>query len=69
MDAALIFQTEPELDQSLYFIVEDYEIRVLVMSLDEPDRDPYQRYIFCSTVEPQFKEFFFVIEKVDLKSF
>ena len=50
MDAALIFQTEPELDQSLYFIVEDYEIRVLVMSLDEPDRDPYQRYIFCSTL-------------------
>ena len=43
MDVALIFQSEMELDQSLYFIVVNYEIRVLVMSLDEPNKDPYER--------------------------
>jgi hypothetical protein len=43
MDAALIFETEVELDQSLYYIIGNYELRVLVISLDELDRDPYDR--------------------------
>ena len=39
----MIFQTENELDESLYTIVTQFDIRVFVMSLDEPNRDPYQR--------------------------
>ena len=43
LDAALIFQNEVELDQSLYFIIENYDLRILVMSLDDPERDVYDR--------------------------
>lgn len=42
-DAALIFESEKDLDQSLYFIIGNYELRVLVLSLDDPARDPYER--------------------------
>ena len=41
--ATLIFQSETELDQGLYFIVQNFNIRVLVMSLDDKKRDPFQR--------------------------
>ena len=43
LDAALIFQNEVELDQSLYFIIENYDLRILVMSLDDKERDVYER--------------------------
>ena len=44
IDAALVFETETELDQSLYFIVGNYELRILVLSLDDTSRDPFERY-------------------------
>ena len=43
IDAALVFETEAELDQSLYFIIGNYELRILVLSLDDTSRDPYER--------------------------
>ena len=43
IDAALVFETETELDQSLYFIVGNYELRILVLSLDDTSRDPFER--------------------------
>ena len=43
IDAALVFETEKELDQSLYFIVGNYELRILVLSLDDTSRDPFER--------------------------
>eukprot|EP00095_Tigriopus_kingsejongensis_P001374 snap_masked-scaffold1253_size52701-processed-gene-0.2 protein:Tk01374 transcript:snap_masked-scaffold1253_size52701-processed-gene-0.2-mRNA-1 annotation:"ionotropic receptor 8a" len=36
IDAALLFETEVELDQSLYHIIGHYRLRVLVLSMTEP---------------------------------
>ncbi len=57
LDSALIFQTETELDQSLYYIIGNYEMRVLVISLDETDRDPYQRLVDLRPVPTAFVAF------------
>ena len=37
IDAALIFKTEAELDQSLYYLIGNSYVRVIVVSLDEAD--------------------------------
>ncbi len=37
IDAALIFKTENELDQSLYYLIGNSYIRVIVVNLDESD--------------------------------
>ena len=37
MDAALIFETEAQLDQSLYFLIGNSYIRVIVLDLEEPN--------------------------------
>lgn len=42
-DVTLIFQTENELEQGLYHVAGHYNLRVLVISLDEVKRDPYER--------------------------
>lgn len=42
-DVTLIFQSENELEQGLYHVAGNYNIRVLVISLDEVKRDPYER--------------------------
>ncbi len=41
IDAALLFETESELDQSLYHIIGNYHLRVLVLSRAE--EDPFRR--------------------------
>ena len=57
IDAALVFETESELDQSLYFIIGNYELRILVLSLDDKSRDPFDRLLKLRPIPTAFVGF------------
>jgi ionotropic glutamate receptor len=55
IDAALLFESGTELDQSLYYIIGNYHLRVLVLSAQE--KDPYSRMSALRPVPSAFVAF------------
>lgn len=55
IDAALLFESESELDQSLYHIIGNYNLRVLVVSMEE--NDPFGRMSNLRPVPSAFVAF------------
>ena len=55
IDAALLFESESELDQSLYHIIGNYNLRVLVVSMEETD--PFSRMSNLRPVPSAFVAF------------